>query len=468
MKVKQIKKEENNVTLDVLATAQEVDGALHAAKVAFAQSMGLKPPSQGANIDEVAEEQMGIKDLDSIVQASAIEALVPLALDKKNICPSYPPTPKPKTQFKHGEEFKFEIEVALKPEYELKSYDPVEIKVPPFKMQEGLVDDQLKQMAERYTTYEEDPDADADKVVEKGDHIKIALQASENGKLIEGLSTDGRTYTAGLGYMPEGFEKEIIGMKAGETKQFQFEGPDFDEDMNERTQLVDATVTVLGFEKEVAPEINDEWIAKNMPMYKDLNTLKADMLKSFEKQAREQYDTYCMQVAAAELSTRFEGKIADEVYEAMRDQLMTNFRMSLQQQGKTWEQFVEENGGEQQFGMLMMMQVRQTLVQGFSLDAVFRHEKMMLSDEDLDAACAMMNPNANPRQTRMQFENTGRGFALRESAQRLKANKFILENAKIEIVDPEASVPEAPKAEDAAKEDTTQEDAKSESADSEE
>ena len=73
---------------------------------------------------------------------------------------------------------------------------------------------------------------------------------------------------------------------------------------------------------------------------------------------REAYEGYVQQMAVGQLTRRFEGRIADEIYEATRDQLMQNLRMELQQAGMTWEQFVVQNGGEQQFGMMLMMQTR--------------------------------------------------------------------------------------------------------------
>ena len=76
----------------------------------------------------------------------------------------------------------------------------------------------------------------------------------------------------------------------------------------------------------------------------------------------------------------------------MRDTLMQNVRGSLAQQGIPFEQFVEAQGGDQQFGMMLMIQARQMLVQGYALDAVFRHEKMTLDDEDIMAACRCHEP----------------------------------------------------------------------------
>ncbi len=435
MKVKQIKKDGDHVVLEAVATPQETAQVLQAAKIAFAQSMGMKPPAQGQTIDQAAEEQMGIKNLGSVVEASAVNALAPMAVDKRNIIPAFPPKAAAKSTFRPGEEFRFEVEVDLKPEYELTSYEPVHIKAQPFSMNDSLVDHQLEEMAERYTAYVEDEDAAADRTVQKGDHIRIAMEAKEGDKELKGLSTKSRTYTAGEGYMPEGFEQAILGMKAGETKEFTFEGPDFDKDMNERTQVIDAKVTVLCFEKEQAPTIDDEWVQANMPMYKGIDDLRRDMAKGIERQARMEYDAYLRQLAAAELASRFEGKIADEVYEAMRDQMVANIRMDLQQQGMTWEQFVEQNGGEQQFSMMLMLQVRQMLTQGFALDAWFRHHGLSVTDDDIREACRALNPQVNPDQLRKQAEESGQGFALRESAQRLRANNDLVETAEVEIIE---------------------------------
>ncbi|MCI8450964.1 MAG: trigger factor [Eggerthellaceae bacterium] len=431
MKVSMKKLDGNQVRLECVATPEEVNNALHAGQLGFAQSMGLRP-EQGKTIAQVAEEKMGIKNLDSIVEAGAIQGLVPFALDKKNLIPSFPPQPEPKSALKRDREFAFDVVVALKPDYELKSYDPVEIRVPAFALNPEIVDQQLKEMAERYTTY---VTADA-KPVEKGDSCLIAMKCLKDGEEVAGLTTDGRTYTAGEGYMPDGFDREIIGMQPGETKTFTFEGPGLDEDFNEITEVIDCTVTVKEIQKPTLPEIDDEWVAANMPMYKSAADLRADIQRNVERGAREQYENYKRQLAVTELARRFEGKIADEVYEAMRANLMENMRMELQQSGQSWEDFVAQNGGEQQFGMMLMLQTREMLVQGFALDSVFRHEKLTLTDEDIEAACRAMNPQANPKQLRQQFEQSGRGFALRESAERLKANNWVLEHAVITEFDP--------------------------------
>lgn len=434
MKVTEKKQQDGKILMQATATAAEVDAAMDAAQIAFAQSMGLRP-EPGKTPAQAAEEQMGVKDLDAIVAPGALEALVPMALDAKNLVPLYPPKPKATGMLARGQEFSFEMEVEPKPAYELTSYEPVSISIPKFQVTDQIIDAELKNLAERYKSYVVDPDAPADRVVEKGDNIKIAIKAFEDGIEMKQLSTEGRTYTAGEGYMPEGFEAEVLGMKAGETKEFSFDGPDFDDDFKPITKKVDATVTVLEFQREEVPTIDDKWVKQHMPIYDGVDRLRADIARKVEMEGREQYDAQVRQVAAEQAATRFQGSIADEAYEAMRDQLVAQYRQQVQQQGRTWEEFVEEAGGEQQFSMLLMMQIRQMLVIGFALDAIFRHEKLSITDEDILETCQAMNPQMDPKVMRQQVEQSGRGFALRESAERLKANKWLVDTADITYVE---------------------------------
>lgn len=438
MKVTSKKLSDGKVHIEATATAQEVDDALNQAKVQFAYSMGVQPESS-KTVDQVCEEKMGIKDLNSIVEPNVLEVLVPIAIDKQSVMPSLPPKGKAKSPLKAGKEFAFAFDIEPKPSYELKSYDPVEISIPEFHTDDSYVDTYIDELAGRYAAYEADPDADTSKPLEEGDSVKISMKAFEDGKELKGLMTDGRTYVVGEGYMPEGFDENIKGMKVGETKEFAFEGPGFDENMNECTQKVQATVTILEKQRVTKPVIDDAWVKANMPMYASLQAFRDDIARNIDQQGRENYEMMKRQMAATELAKRFEGSISDEVYVAMRDNLIKNMMQDLRQQGKTWEQFLEENGGEQQVGMMLMLQVREMLVQGYALDALFRHEKMSLTDEDILEACRSINPGLRPEQIRKQFEQTGRGFALRESAERLKANKWLVDHANITYTKPEAN-----------------------------
>lgn len=429
------------IKLDCEATAIEVNNALKEAGEAFALSMGVRP-QPGKTIEQLCQEQMGIADLDKIVETSAIEVLVPRALDRRNLVPAFPPKATPATKFERGKKFSFTLSVTVKPTYELSSYDPVEVTVQPFAFDESPINQQLEEIAKNSVTYVA---ADA-KPLTAGDACSIAMKCFDDGEEIKALTCEDRTYLMGRGFMPDGFDEALMGMEPGQTKEFTFEAPLGTENGEVVNKPISCTVTVKDIQQEVVPVIDDAWVKANMPMFPTKEALVADMRRVFEAQQREAYEGYVQQMCVGQLTRRFEGRIADEIYEATRDHLMQNLRAELSQAGMTWEQFVAANGGEQQFGMMLMMQTREVLVQGFCLDAVYRHERMTLTDKDLEDACYGMNPQGNPKAMREDLEASGRGFALRETAERLKAARFVAANAKITVAEAPAAPAGAPAA----------------------
>ena len=432
MKVVKKKGTDGMIILDVTVSTAEVSEALNIASINFCSQMHIMP-SKDKTPAQAANEQMGIKDLDTVVQPQAIESFVPRALDKHNIVPAYVPVPQPKSILKRGHTYQFELEVMPKPTYELSSYDPVSITISRKPDDTAAIDAEISQLAYQYTEYvATDPHPLA-----KGDHCKINLKATKDGEPVSGLTSDGRIYSVGVGLMPDGFDENIIGMNVGDVRTFTFEGPGLDADNNEISEVYECTVEIVEVDKEVAPVIDDAWIQKNMPMYKDLASLREDIGKQIGVHTGTQYDDYVRNVAAAELSKRFEGSIADSIYEGYARELTQNLRRQATAQGLSWEQYLEQNGGEQQMNMMLMMETRQQLVSGFSLDALYRHEKLSYNEEDLEDACRSVNP-ANPKQVRKQMEAAGYGYALRESAERICAAKYLVAHADITVTDAEA------------------------------
>ena len=101
----------------------------------------------------------------------------------------------------------------------------------------------------------------------------------------------------------------------------------------------------------------------------------------------------------------------------------------------SYDDYVEQQGGKQQFSMMVMMQVREMLVEGYALDALFAHEGLAATDADYLAAAQQINPQAKPEDTRKQLERSGRGFILRETAERYAATEYLLEHAGVEIAE---------------------------------
>ena len=381
-----------------------------------------------ATSEEVDRAFDQVANLEYSTNAGIVECLIPFALDKENIVPAITDMLFAEKEPLRGKGFTFSFEVTPKYEYELSSFEAVSFKMPPFEIEEGAVEEQIAQLAEQYAEYL----TDTPRPIQRGDNVLISLNATQDGKPIPALNIDSAIYCVGTGSMPDDFDSNIIGMNVGETKMFVFAGQASDKTENATEQEVEATLTLHEIKKKVLPAINDAWVKKNMPTFQSEFQLRDALRQELNTVGKEQYETYKRQIAAGELAKRFDGTIDEAVCDAMAQSMINDVAMRCQQQGMTLEQFIEQNGGQQHFDTMIMLRTKQNLIEGYVLDSVFRHEKLLLTNEDLLEAAKTMNPN-NPEVAKQRLEETGYGFALRETAQRIKASKWIVEHADISI-----------------------------------
>lgn len=316
------------------------------------------------------------------------------------------------------------------PEYDLTSYDPVEFVMPAFEVTPEIVEQRMQQILESVPAdYEPSPRLHAG----VGDILKIAVHVDKDGEDIKPLCQESRLYELEKGYMPNGFDAAIKGMKVNETLEFDFMAPDYDTP-NSPESSYHAKVTLLDILQEKERELTDEWVKRYSPPCMTVQEFKEQtrIQLCMERDANLENERSVRAVNA--LSQRFDGKIDDYWYETTRADLMKNYEEQAQSQGMTMAQMLQAQGmGEQQFGMMLMMQVREMLVQGFSLDAWARHFKMVPTDADvLEVANIMSNGRGQEVMDQIKAEKDREKIeGMRIAARRYLANKNLVETAVI-------------------------------------
>ena len=398
MKVVSKKLEDGRIQLDALACVAEVTTAYDRAYKRFANQMGIVP-EQGESIARAAERKLGIKDLDSLVDKFVVDYLAPFAIDKKGICPEFVPDAIPAGRPKRGSELAFRLIVTPKPRFELSSYDAVTITVPPEQDQEEEVQKTISQILDQFTEFVMDPQAES--VVEKGE-----------------------------GYMPPEFDRNVMGMKVGESKEFSYSAPSYDDQMNPVTVTMDCEVEVLGKQVPQAPALTDEWVKRSLPLFDSVEQMVEGVRKEVAEQYRADRADLMNRLASEAITERFQGHVSNQAYEHTRDTLIRNVQEGLRNQNTSFNDYVEQMGGKEQFNMMMLFEARQALTQGYALDAVFNHFKLTLTQHDIEEFCKSVDP-MNAELVRKDMQESGHNFALRESAQRLKAARYLVEHATV-------------------------------------
>jgi trigger factor len=175
-------------------------------------------------------------------------------------------------ELKDKENLSFTVEVDVRPELKLPNFSKIEIEVDDAVVTEKDIETQIEALRIRFGTL-----TTVEKTVENGDFVTIDLKATQNGKELEGGSANDISYEVGTNRMVEGLDEALIGLKAGESKEFltQLVG------MNEG-EKGDVSVTVKAVKHRDLPPVDDAF-AKLSSEFETLDELKKDITGRLQK-----------------------------------------------------------------------------------------------------------------------------------------------------------------------------------------
>ncbi|MBK7820865.1 MAG: trigger factor [Tessaracoccus sp.] len=241
------------------------------------------------------------------------------------------------TKLEDKELVEFIAEVDVRPEITLPDFATVTATVDNVEDLDGMVQERLDILRERFATTTE-----VDRAAQDGDVLSIDLVASQNGEPLPEATAEGITYKVGQENMLEGLDDAVTGLTAGESATFtsSLVGGQF------RGQEAEITVTVNTVSEQELPEVDDDF-AQLISEFDSVDDMLADLRKGVEQQAKaEQLADARDKVLEAVLeATPFdlpEGVLKNE-QEARREEV----RRQLANGGLTVEQYLEQAEDEE-------------------------------------------------------------------------------------------------------------------------
>ncbi len=372
------------------------------------------------------------------ILAQATEEIVnevyPQVIEQERIFPVGSPDFNDPGLANEGEDFKFEFTQSVKPIYKLSSYDPIEIEVPSADVTETEVEDQIRDITERYQSYEDAPEGAKLSGEECAD---LSIKATkEDGADVVGLSSDNAFFTPGTGVYSEDFEKKVKGMKAGDTKKFDLKVADDDASIlmsDVAGQKISFEVTCNQVKIKTTPELTDEWVKETL----GIDTV-ADLRKEIEESIKAQKEDVIPRIkenaCSLELVKRFDGEVDDAMVEQTESQLLQDFFTQLQRQGISFDNFLMMQGiDSDQFKQDVKKQATDNVKQDAALDAWADNAKLEASDEDVTLEFERAGLE-DPKATEAEWKRDGRLYLIREGIIRAKAMKDIMDNAKVKEI----------------------------------
>ncbi|MFN7160111.1 MAG: trigger factor [Candidatus Gracilibacteria bacterium] len=236
--------------------------------------------------------------------------------------------------------FSYKLVVAVLPEISIDdTYKTMKIKKEKVEVSDKDVESEIEALQKRMTTYAED----STKKAAAGDKLTIDFEGFDpkDAKPLEGTQGKDAVCVIGEKMYVTGFEEALIGAKMGETKEFEvtFPADYFHEPF--KNKAVKFVVTVTKVEKQVLPEINEEYVEKLTGKKQSVADFKSDLKKKLltEKESAErlrQEDAYLDEAVKKYLKEDLPHSLVDQELEYM----VSSWKEQIKSQGMKPEEYL--------------------------------------------------------------------------------------------------------------------------------
>jgi trigger factor len=242
---------------------------------------------------------------------------------------------------------------------------------------------------------------------------------------------DGVTVQLGAPGNPPGFDAQLIGMSAGESKTFVIQFPeDYPApDMAGTSQTY--AVTLTGIQRKVLPELDDEF-AKDVGGFESLAALRervrADLVSEAEAHARQDVRGQLLSQLSKRVTFDPPAALVEREMDRRLEEVVRQLKaehVSPEQAGIDWGEFREAQRES----------ARGAVASALALDEIARREGLTVASEDVDKEIERFAIRAGrtPAAVRAQLEKDGGIPRLYTGLRREKAVDMALSRAKMAV-----------------------------------
>jgi trigger factor len=264
------------------------------------------------------------------IKGEVLQSLVPERVEKAVAEQKLSPVSQPqvdKLDFNEGQPLKFRAVFEVLPEFELGSYQGLEIEMPPMDVTDQDVNKALEETRERAAAF-----APVEgRAVENGDfaQLKLVGTPADGG---EPINADSVLCHVGAEETMEPFNESLRGANIGDHKEFDVEYPADYPDEKLAGKKFHYAADVTGIKTKKLPELNDEF-AKDVSDAATLEELKTKIRESLLHQRDHRQKDLQRERVIAELVKLHDFPVPESLVESQMDVRLERMVRSLAQQG---------------------------------------------------------------------------------------------------------------------------------------
>jgi trigger factor len=278
----------------------------------------------GAVLDEAVEQVVQAAYRDAVIE----QGIVPLTNADVEI-----------VEAEEGKPVRFKATVQVRPEVELGDYTGFNFAPEIEEIDAAKVDKVLEELRDQNATL----GAAGDRPAKDGDWAIIGFAGTKDGEPFEGGTSDRMPLVIGQDRLIPGFEANLVGLRAGESTEFDITFPADYPEPALAGQVAHFAVDLHELREKVLPEANDAF-AMMMGDYATLDALKADIDQRLRRnaldKARHEFADKIIEYAVANSTIELPDVLVDQEVEVMHDE----FRTQLVRQGIGEEAYLKATG----------------------------------------------------------------------------------------------------------------------------
>ena len=285
------------------------------------------------------------------------------------------------TKLEDNDELVFTAEVDVRPEITLPDLKAIKITVDPIVINDDEVDAELQNLRARFGTLTGVERAAAD-----GDFVSIDLSATVDGEDVPEAKTEGLSHQIGSGQLIEGLDEAIIGLKAGESKDF----PTTLAAGEHAGKEAQVTVTVKSVKERELPEPDDDF-AQLASEFDTIDELKESLVTQVRRVKQIGQAEQIRDKAVEALLEQIEVPLPEAIVQATVDETVHNAVHGLDHdEAKFEEQLKEQGSSREEFDADTRTNAEKAVKTQLLMDAIADELDVKVGQGDLMERIALM------------------------------------------------------------------------------
>lgn len=368
-----------NITLTVVGETADLEPIKYHVLGHFKHTVKVPGFREGKAPLEMVERYVSQQRLLDEFMEHALNELYRRAIDQEQIRPLATPNVQLK-KFVPYTDLEFEAETEIIGPIKLPNYKAIKLAKKPVSVTAKDVDEVLKSLQTRMAER-----VDIDRPAKNGDELIIDFEGKDKaGKKVSGA--DGKDYPLMLGsktFIP-GFEENLAGAKAGDSKEFEVTFPKDYGVSALQNQKVNFKVAVKKAQELKEPKIDDEFAAKTGP-FKNVAELKADIKKQLTLEKSQQADIDYQNELMRKIAEKTVMDVPKSLVEEEILRLEESEKQNLAYRGQTWQEHLETEGiSEQEHRERQRPEATERVKVGLILSEVAEREGLQVTPEETE------------------------------------------------------------------------------------